>query len=318
MSSSTEPHFRMRPLDTIRMIARRSTLIGGDAPGVPAGRPRICSIRIMAGVLSPAYVSSPWVRAAAELWKFANPRILVVSLAAILLAWAAAAADGPIGFGWLVLVLAIIALIEIGRNASEEIFLLRPGETRARAYATATAAYILGCSLGLLVCGLREPRAFWFGFCGVALSFLYNAPPFRLSSRGYGEAIAAVVFGPLICSGMFFVLRGTFSMNVALASLPLGLFIGACLWISRLPAAAARHGRKAARGIFAGFIASGIAISLLLPFFGLPRGVSLGSLAAVPALLAVFGVSPGWDRSLTFAALFVYALGAGAGLLLRV
>jgi 1,4-dihydroxy-2-naphthoate octaprenyltransferase len=257
----------------------------------------------------------------AGLWRLADPKITLASMASLFLGVSFAAADGPLSPGWLALTVAGIFFLEVAKNASGEIFdfdsgtdravgpedrspfsggkrvlvdgLLSRGQTRA----IAAAGYLLAIAAGLAIAAFREPAVLGFGVAGVALAFFYHAPPFKLSYRGFGELAVAVVYGPLIAVGAYVVQRGAVDPGILRASLPLGLLIAGFLWVSEFPDYRAdlgagkrnlvvRLGRVRASRLFALGMAAGVGSTLLLPLAGLPGTVALGAVSGVPATLA--------------------------------
>ncbi len=252
----------------------------------------------------------------AGLWRLADPKISLASMASMGLGAAASARDGPLAWGWLVLTVFGIFLIEVAKNASGELFDFDSGAdlavapedrspfsggkrvlvdrllTRRQTTVIAVVAYASAASVGVVIADAREPRALWLGVLGMALAYFYHAPPFRLSYRGLGEAAVAVCYGPLICAGTYLVQRGRLPREVVLLALPLGVLIAAFLLINEFPDAAAdrgagkrtlvvRLGRARAACLYAAVVAMAFAGLALLPLVGLPRGVLLG-LGAVP------------------------------------
>lgn len=252
----------------------------------------------------------------AGLWRLADPKISLASMASIALGTAAAAHDGPLAWGWLAVTVAGIFLIEVAKNASGEVFDFDSGAdlevapkdrspfsggkrvlvdgllTRRQTMLIAVVGYALGAAAGLVIVLAREPRVLWIGVAGVGLAYFYHAPPLRLSYRGLGEGAVALCYGPLVCAGAYLVQRGRLSPQIVLLSLPLGVLIAAFLWINEFPDYEAdraagkktlvvRLGRiRAARG-FAAIVATAFAVLALLPRAGLPLGVLFG-LAALP------------------------------------
>jgi 1,4-dihydroxy-2-naphthoate octaprenyltransferase len=64
-------------------------------------------------------------------WRLADPKITLASAASLLLGASAAAADGPIAWGWLVLTVAGIFFVEVAKNVSGEVFDFDSGADRA-------------------------------------------------------------------------------------------------------------------------------------------------------------------------------------------
>ena len=292
-------------------------------------------------------------------WRLADPKISLASAAAILLGASAAAAAGPLSVGWLALTAFGIFAVEVAKNASGEIFdwdsgtdlRVRPEDrspfsggkrvlvdgllTREQVWGIAIGGYLLAIAAGLAIVRWREGRVLWLGVAGLALAFFYHAPPFRLSYRGLGELAVATCYGPLISGGTYLVQRGAMPTSVVLLSLPLGLLVGAFLWINEYPdfTADAASGKRTLvvrlgrRGGAIGFGAIGVAAALvlaLLPAAGLPRSVCLGGIAAfryVPAARMLNAAPDDTARivpaqAMALQAFLLYAIGASAGLFL--
>lgn len=292
------------------------------------------------------------------LWRLADPKISLASFAALLVGASAAATAGPIHWGWFALTVLGIFAIEVAKNASGELVDFASGVdqavaaedrspfsggkrvlvegllTRAETRAIAGFGYGLGIAAGLLL-ARREPGIVPLGIAGVALAFFYHAAPFRLAYRGLGELAVAAAYGPLLCAGTYLVQRGVLAAPVLWLSLPLGLFIGAFLWINEFPDYRAdqaagkrtlvvRLGRPAASRAFAGIVSGASLLAVVLPFTVVPRGALLGAVAAVPALGAARRLlaAPEETRRIvpaqarTLLAFVLYALGVAVGLVL--
>lgn len=193
------------------------------------------------------------------LWRLADPKISLASFAAMFLAAAAAGAQGPIPWGWLALTVLGVFAVEVAKNASGEVYdwdsgtdrRIRPEDrspfsggkrvlvdhllTRDQTWGIAVAGYTLATLAGLAIIGWRDPRVAGFAFAGGLLAFTYHAPPLRLAYRGFGEAAVALAYGPLLVAGTWLVLRGTLPLTTVLLGMPLGLAIGAFLWINEFP-----------------------------------------------------------------------------------
>ncbi len=255
------------------------------------------------------------------LWRLADPKISLASFASMFLGACAAAATGPLHFGWLAVTVLGIFAIEVAKNASGEIFDWNSGNdqavqeedrspfsggkrvlvdallTKGQTIGIAFVCYLLGSLAGISIALWREPGVFWIGLIGVALAFSYHAPPLKLSYRGLGELAVAVTYGPIIGAGTFLVQRGAVSLEVILVSIPLGILIGAFLLINEFPdynadqsagkrTIVARLGKKNSSLIFAGIVAIPFVVLLALPFLNLPFTLWLGLSAAVPAFSA--------------------------------
>ncbi len=242
------------------------------------------------------------------IWRVADPKITLASVASMILGAAIAAWQGPIAWGWLALTVLGVFFFEAAKNASGEIFDWDSGTdqalaenertpfsggkrvivdglmTRRQAAWMAAVFYALGIAAGLAIVALREPRVLWLGMLGAGLAFFYHAPPFKLSYRGLGETAVALAYGPVIACGTYLVQRHGVSLEVLVASLPLGVAIMAFLWINEFPDARAdelagkrtlvvRLGRPRAARAFSLLVAVTYAGLLALPLVGLPLGI---------------------------------------------
>jgi 1,4-dihydroxy-2-naphthoate octaprenyltransferase len=260
-------------------------------------------------------------RLASGIWRVADPKITLASVASIVLGASIAAFHGPIAWGWLLATLAGIFFFEAAKNASGEVFDWDSGTdraiteaertpfsggkrvlvdgllTRRQTIAVAGVFYTLGIAAGLTIVFWREPRVLAFGVAGAALAYFYHAPPLSLSYRGLGEAAVAVAYGPLIACGTYFVQRHTVSSQVVLASIALGVGIMAFLWINEFPDARAdalagkrtlvvRLGRPAAARVFVALVTLPYLGLWLLPLTGLPLSICLGTIGLPLAIRA--------------------------------
>ncbi len=254
-------------------------------------------------------------------WRVADPKITLASVAAMLLGACAAARDGSLSGLWLTLTVLATFCIEAAKNASGEVFDFDSGTdlavqpedrspfsggkrvlvdgllTRRETFRIAAVFYALGAALGLAIVVLREPAVLWLGLVGVALAWSYHAPPLQLSYRGLGELAVAVTYGPLILCGTYLVQRQTLPWEVALLGVPLGIATGAFLWVNEFPDYCAdrsagkrtwvvRLGRARAAPVFAVLVACAWLGLLLLPLIGFPWLVWLGLVGLPPAIVA--------------------------------
>ncbi|HEX4953490.1 MAG TPA: prenyltransferase [Thermoanaerobaculia bacterium] len=254
------------------------------------------------------------------LWRIADPKITLASVASMVLGAAAAARVGPLAWGWLVATVVGIFFIEAAKNASGEIFDFDSGTdlavgpedrspfsggkrvlvdglmTRHQAALAAALFYAAGAAVGLAIVAWREPRVLAVGAVGVGLAYFYHAPPLRLSYRGLGEPAVALTYGPLVAAGTYLVQRGSLHAEVVLLSLPLGLLIGNFLLANELPDAVAdasaakrtlvvRLGKASAARLYALVAAAAFTGLAALPLVGISPWVLLG-FAGLPHAVA--------------------------------
>jgi 1,4-dihydroxy-2-naphthoate octaprenyltransferase len=291
--------------------------------------------------------------------RLADPKISLASMASILLGAAAAAAAGPIHPGWLALTVLGIFALEVAKNASGEIYDFDSGAdlavaeedrspfsggkrvlvdgllSRRQTWVVAGAGYAVGIAAGVAITILREPAVLPLGLAGVSLAFFYHAPPAALAYRGLGELAVVLAYGPGIAAGTYLVQRGELDPALVAASVPLGLVIGAFLWINEFPDDRAdrsagkrnlvvRLGRPAAVRGFVGILALAFLLVLALPLTGAPRATWLGLAALVPAAAAARGLrAAGADtarvvpaQAMTLVSFLVLAAGCALGFLL--
>lgn len=252
------------------------------------------------------------------IWALSDPKISLASMAAMFLGACAAAAAGPVNWGWLAATVIGIYAIEVAKNASGEIFDFDSGTdldvstadrspfsggkrvlvdgllTRTQTKTIAALGYIVAALIGLGIVAAREFAVLWLGLVGIGLAYFYHAPPVKLSYRGLGEMAVAVTYGPLLCAGTYLVQRGSVSAEVILLSLPLGLLISAFLLINEFPDYLAdteadkrtlvvRWGRTTASRAFVLVLAAAILLLILLPLVTAITNAVWLALVAVPS-----------------------------------
>jgi 1,4-dihydroxy-2-naphthoate octaprenyltransferase len=257
---------------------------------------------------------------AAGIWRVADPKITLASVASMIVGASAAAWAGPIHWGWLVATVLGIFCVEAAKNASGEIFdwdsgtdeAIRDDErspfsggkrvivdgllTRRQTAFVAAAFYAAAIAFGLAIVIAREPGVIVLGMIGVGLAFFYHAPPLRLSYRGLGELAVAIAYGPIIATGTYMVQRGSIDAPIVFAAIPLGIAVGAFLWINEFPDARAdaaagkrtlvvRLGRRRAARLYTMIQAAAYVAVLLLPVAQLPISTWSG-LAGLPFAIA--------------------------------
>jgi len=296
---------------------------------------------------------------AAGIWRLADPKISLASLASMFLGAAAAARDGALAPAWLALTVAGILCIEVAKNASGEVVDFDSGTdvaiasedrspfsggkrvlvdgllTRAQTIMVAVVSYALGIASGLVIVLLHEPHVLWLGVAGVACAYCYHAPPAQLAYRGFGELAVGLCYGPLVCCGTYLVQRGHVSSAVIAVAVPMGMAVAGFLWINEFPDYRAdlaghkrtlvvRLGRRCASRAFAILMGLTFGGLVLLPLWGVSRGVWLGALGLWPAIAASRTLLAHPEttslivpaQAQTLQAFVLLACGAGLGLVL--
>lgn len=90
------------------------------------------------------------------------------------------------------------------------------------------------CGLGVFLywlvrSGFGGPSgAWWIVAIAVLAGFLgifYSGPPLKLASRGLGEPVIGLIFGPLLMAGCFYATAGFISSELVWVSVPVGLLV---------------------------------------------------------------------------------------------
>ncbi|MGI9292511.1 MAG: prenyltransferase, partial [Pseudomonadales bacterium] len=131
----------------------------------------------------------------AGLWRLADPKITLASMASIFLGACVAAAHGEIHAGWLAMTVAGFFAIEVAKNASGDIYDYETDKavaaedrtdfsggkrvlvdgllSRSQTWAIAIVFYVLGVGIGIGIVVFREPLAIWPGVIGLLLAWSY-------------------------------------------------------------------------------------------------------------------------------------------------
>lgn len=290
-------------------------------------------------------------------YRLADPKITLASMSSITLATGLALHESRLlPWGWLSFAVFGIFWIEVAKNASGEVFDWDSGDdaailpedrspfsggkrvlvdalmSRREVWMVAAFGYSLGIASGLLIALFHETRVFGLGVAGVVLAFCYHAPPLKLSYRGLGEIAVGIVYGPLICSGAYLVLRGSLPAHVVACALPLGVAIAAFLCINEFPDFRAdeaagkrtlvvRLGPERASRAFAVLMGAAYLGVVVLPLTGAPGGVLGGLLGLPPGIEAArrLSASPAETariipaQAMTLGSFVLMAAGAAAG-----
>src|SRR5438132_13309852 len=193
------------------------------------------------------------------LFQATRARTLPVMLAPVLIGFVLAWQQGT-PFQWGLFILALLGALaaHLGANVVNDVFdfaegtdqtaqkMVPEGTTLAtgsqalmrwqlslRAYrGLAIALFALALLCGIVLAFFR-PWAIAFGVAGFLLAFFYVAPPLRLAyiGRGLGEVDILISFGVLPLVGSYYVQMGTVTLTALLASLPIGLYTMAVLYV---------------------------------------------------------------------------------------
>ena len=192
-------------------------------------------------------------------WRLADPKISITSAASMAIGGALAARDGSFSWGWFLLLGLAMFCMEVAKNAWGDVYdydsgtdlAVKPEDrtdfsggkrvlvdnilTRKQTWGIALLFGLAGLVLGALMVFLREPSLFWLGTVALLLGWSYHGPPLQLAYRGLGELDVVLCYGPLIAMATYALLTHDYSMDVIWASVPLGVFTMAFLWVNEFP-----------------------------------------------------------------------------------
>lgn len=174
---------------------------------------------------------------------------------------------------------------------------IQEGELSARNVLLMALFFVaLGVASGIWLVFLKRPWVVLFGGLGLFSGWVYSASPFQWMSKGLGELVIFLAFGPLITLGTFYVMTGSVSWPAFAVGFPQGLLVAAIIWINEFPDFQAdaeagkknlvvRLGLKASRYWFGVIMLSAFgSVIFLVGFVGLPYLIMVG-FAALPLAL---------------------------------
>jgi 1,4-dihydroxy-2-naphthoate polyprenyltransferase len=185
---------------------------------------------------------------------FVPPSIFPAVLGS-LVSWAAGEPFLPLFF---VLVLAAVVVNHIGLNMTDDYFdykhsvdKLKPNEKNPYTGGSGTlssgairprnmfiafmACYAMTVGAGFYLVLTRGLPILVFGVVGVFCAFFYTAPPISFGHHSLGEVAMLVCFGPVIGLGAFFVQAQALTLEVFLATLPMGIMLFSMIVINEIP-----------------------------------------------------------------------------------
>lgn len=203
---------------------------------------------------------SSWIKG---FWQVADPKIWIASVIPMVVGAFVAFCFGnnikPLGLLWFFFAAAGVFLVEIAKNALNEVvdyhFGVDPGideEHRTpfsggkksivqgrlditQCLVIAAVCFTAAGFIGLVLSIFIEPKVFLIGLAGFLLAIIYSLPPFKLCYRGFGEFAVGFAFGPVTVMGVYVLIEGRFDTLPLLVSLPLEFLIMNVLWINQFP-----------------------------------------------------------------------------------
>lgn len=250
------------------------------------------------------------------LWRLADPKIALASLVPFCAGAAMVWRDSHgLAFGIATAAFAAILLVEVGKNAVNDLYDFRSGAdtavlpeerspysggkrvlidhllTERDLVAIAWIAFTLAAVIGTAVALATEPALLLLGAAAALVSILYVMPPAQLAYRGLGELAVFSVYGPGILLGTILLFGGTITIEEVAVSVMLGILIALVLLANELPDARAdrvagkrtlvvRLGRRGAISLMGFLFLVAFAIPAALVYGGVPYFA--GALAGAP------------------------------------
>ena len=261
----------------------------------------------------------------AGIWRLVDPKIALASLIPFI-AGAALAIDqrGSIEWGLALAAFLAIFLVEVGKNAVNDLYDFRSGAdtavrdderspfsggkrvlvdhlvTERDLVVIAWIAFAAAGLIGLEIASRSRPELLLLGALAALISILYAAPPFKLASRGLGELAVFAVYGPGIMLGTVLLLRGDVTVEAMVVSIALGFLIANVLLINEVPDERAdrlagkrtlvvRLGRDRVETLIALVFIVGFLVPAIAAAYGLAAFRVTSLLAGIPA--AMFAAS---------------------------
>lgn len=258
------------------------------------------------------------------IWRLADPKIALASLVPFV-AGVALAFDQRLSIDWTLAVTAyvVIFLVEVGKNAVNDIYDFRSGaDTAVREderspfsggkrtlvdhllteddlTVVAWVAFGAAGLLGLDIASRAHPMLFFLGAAAALISVVYVMPPLALAYHGLGELAVFAVYGPGIVMGTILLLGGRITPEAGIVSIALGILIALVLIANEIPdmrgdaeagknTLVVRLGRDRVETLMALLFTIAIGLPVLAAGYGLIPFRATAFFAAVPsAVLAV-------------------------------
>jgi 1,4-dihydroxy-2-naphthoate octaprenyltransferase len=178
-----------------------------------------------------------------------RPWSFTMSLISVSVGTLLASEDGPILWGWFVLVAIGIVCFHAAANVYNDYFDTRyqvdqPDSPTARyrpqpiltgmftpAQLLAEAIVLNGMTvlIGLILSLGRSMLIFWIGVIGFLACLFYTAAPVKYKYKAWGEFFVFLMWGPLMFEGAYAVQRQVLSLKVFYVSIPFGILVALVL-----------------------------------------------------------------------------------------
>lgn len=257
-------------------------------------------------------------------WRLADPKIGLASFIPFMVGTALAFDQVMrIDWGLALAAYAAVFLVEVGKNAVNDIYDWRSGADQAvlpderspfsggkrtlvdalltenDLFVIAWIAFLLAGMVGIEVARRSSMQLLILGLIAAIISIIYVMPPFKLAYRGLGETAVGLVYGPGIVLGSLLLQGGRIDGEALVASATFGILIALVLLVNEFPDERAdrdagkrtlvvRLGRDRSESLLALMFSVAFAIPTILVAYGkIPFRMSW-ILIALPVAIAAY------------------------------
>lgn len=194
------------------------------------------------------------VRRLGDIFISTRPWSFTMSLISVTLGTLLAAEEGPILWGWYLLVCLGIVCFHATANVYNDYFDTRykvdqPDSPTARyrpqpiisgiltpwqVLLEGLVLNIVTVLIGVTLAVQRSFTVFWIGLAGFLASVFYTAGPVKYKYRAVGEFSVFLMWGPLMFEGAYAVQRQALSWKVLYVSIPFGILVALVLLANNL------------------------------------------------------------------------------------
>jgi 1,4-dihydroxy-2-naphthoate octaprenyltransferase len=174
-----------------------------------------------------------------------RPWSFTMSLISVAIGTLIAAEDGPVLWGYFILVCAGIVCFHAMANVLNDYFdtrygvdqpdsptaLYRPQPILSGAFTPRQLLFeagLLGAAtiaIGLILAFERSMIVLWIGLIGFLASVFYTAGPVKFKYRAWGEVFVFLMWGPCMFEGAYVVQHGVLSLKALALSIPFGVLV---------------------------------------------------------------------------------------------
>ena len=224
-----------------------------------------------------------------------RPWSLSMSCVSVTVGTLIASLEGPILWGWYLLVVLGIVLFHSAANVLNDYFdfkyevdqpdsptahyrphpLIQKMLTPRQLLLEAVILFAATLAIGIVLAWQRSIWALYIGLVGLLASVFYTAGPVKYKYKAFGELSVALMWGPLMVEGAYAVQRQALSWKALWISIPFGALVALVLFANNFRDVAydARRGvktlsillgSKASMAIYVGLIAAAYAATLAM------------------------------------------------------